>query len=60
LEWPGRGDFAMTPMAQLLLKPNAIPSGPDAWPFVEDLTRCPSIRGYKRMQLASTSAGVRL
>ena len=50
----------MTPMAQLLLKPNAIPSGPHVWPFVEDLTRCPSVRGYKRVQLASTSAGVGL
>ena len=50
----------MTPMAQLLVKPNATPSGPYVWPFVKDLTQCPSVRSYKRMQLASTSAGVGL
>src|SRR3984957_9473467 len=57
LEWPGRGDFAITPMAQLSLKPNAIPSGPHVWPFVEDLTRCPSVRGYKRVQLGLDISG---
>ncbi len=36
----------MTPMAQRPLKP----SGPHVWPFIEDLTRCPSVCGYKRAQ----------
>jgi hypothetical protein len=47
----------MTPMAQLSLKPDAIPSGSYVWPFIEDLTRCPSVRGYKRVPLGLDISG---
>jgi hypothetical protein len=47
----------MTPMAQLSLKSDAIASDPHDWPFIEDLTRCPSVRGHKRVQLGLDISG---
>jgi hypothetical protein len=43
----------MTPMAQLSFEVDAIPSDPRDGLFIEDLTRCPSVRGHKRVPLGS-------
>jgi hypothetical protein len=40
----------MTPMAQLPLNSDAIASDLHDGPFIEVLTRCPSIRGRKRVR----------
>jgi hypothetical protein len=47
LEKPGRGVFAMTPMAQLPCDALTDPLDSNAWPFIEEITPCPSICGKK-------------
>src|SRR5208283_525110 len=47
LEKPGRGVFAMTPMAQIPFDAPTDPLDSNAWPFIEEITPCPSIRGQK-------------
>jgi hypothetical protein len=47
LEKPGRGVFAMTPMAQLPFDAPTNPLDSNAWPFIEEITPCPPICGRK-------------
>jgi hypothetical protein len=47
LEKPGRGVFAMTPMAQLPFDAPADPLDSNPRPFIEEITPCPSICGQK-------------